>query len=176
MDGSRRKLKRTIINTIGVLVVVAAAAVLISVLLLPVLRIYGASMKGTLDNGDLVVSVKGTKFKTGDIIAFYYNNDILVKRVIGSSKDWVEVDRDGNVFVNQQLVEEPYLKEKSYGEQYTDIAMPYQVPEGKVFVMGDNRSISIDSRNSKIGCISSEQVVGKIVFRIWPLSKFGTVR
>ncbi len=171
-----RRFRGTVRSTTNILIVVAAVAVLVAVLLLPILRIYGTSMHGTLDSGDLVVSVKGSSFKTGDVIAFYYNNNILVKRVIGNSGDWVDVDLDGNVFVNQQQIEEPYLQEKSYGEDNTNIDLPYQVPEDKFFVMGDNRSVSVDSRNSSIGCVSTEQVVGKIVFRVWPLTKFGPVR
>lgn len=172
----RRRFAGTVRSTTNVLIVVAAIAILVAVLLLPILRIYGTSMHGTLDSGDLVVSVKGSSFKTGDVIAFYYNNNILVKRVIGNSGDWVDVDLDGNVYVNQQKIDEPYLQNKSYGEDNTNIDLPYQVPEDRIFVMGDNRSVSIDSRNSSIGCVSSEQVVGKIVFRVWPLSKIGFVK
>ena len=169
----RRDFSRVMISTIYSLIVVAAIAVLIAVLLLPILRIYGHSMNETLDEGDIVVSLKGSDFKTGDIIAFHYNNKILIKRVIGSAGDWVDIDADGNVYVNEVLVEEPYLDEKAYGE--TNIELPYQVPEGKTFVMGDNRAVSIDSRNTSIGCISEEQIVGKIVFRVWPLHRFGAV-
>ena len=131
-------------------------------------------MHGTLDSGDIVVSVKGSDFEIGDVIAFYYNNNILVKRVIANPGDWVDIDKDGNVYVNNNLIDEPYLSEKAYGE--TNIELPYQVPEAKVFVMGDNRSVSIDSRNTSIGCIAEEQIVGKIVFRVWPLAQIGAVR
>ena len=155
------------------LVVVAAVAVLVAVLLLPILRIYGKSMNGTLDSGDVVVSIKTSDLKTGDVVAFYYNNNILVKRVIANPGDWVDIDKDGNVFVNNTKLDEPYLDEKAYGE--TNIELPYQVPEGKIFVMGDNRLVSIDSRNTAIGCISEEQIVGKIVYRVWPLSQIGPV-
>ena len=131
-------------------------------------------MNQTLDSGDIVISVKGSAFETGDVIAFYYNNNILVKRVIANPGDWVDIDKDGNVYVNNNLIEEPYLGEKAFGE--TNIELPYQVPEGKVFVMGDNRSVSIDSRNTSIGCVAEEQIVGKIVFRVWPLAQIGAVR
>lgn len=167
------RFRMTIRSTFLSLVVVAAVAVLVAVLLLPILRIYGKSMHGTLDSGDIVVSVKGSAFETGDVIAFYYNNNILVKRVIANPGDWVDMDKDGNVYVNNNLIDEPYLSEKAYGE--TNIELPYQVPEGKVFVMGDNRSVSIDSRNTSIGCVSEEQIVGKIVFRVWPFMQFGAV-
>ena len=163
----------TIRSTFLSLVVVAAVAVLVAVLLLPILRIYGKSMNGTLDSGDIVVSVKSTSLGTGDIVAFYYNNNILVKRVMANPGDWVDIDKEGNVYVNNKLIDEPYLDEKAYGE--TNIELPYQVPEGKIFVMGDNRSVSIDSRNTSIGCIAEEQIVGKIVFRVWPFTQFGAV-
>ena len=157
----RRDFSRVMVNTIYSLVVVAAVAVLVAVLLLPILRIYGHSMNDTLDEGDIVVSLKGSDFKTGDIIAFYYNNKILIKRVIGKAGDWVDIDQDGNVYVNGNLIDEPYLDEKAFGE--CNIELPYQVPESKVFVMGDNRSVSVDSRNTAVGCVAEEQIVGKVV-------------
>ena len=167
------RLRSSIISTTNILIVVAALAILVAMLFLPVLRIYGQSMSSTLHSGDLVVSVKNSSFKTGDVIAFYYNNNILVKRVIATSGQWVDIDLQGNVSVDQNQIDEPYLDEKAYGE--TNIELPYQVPEGKTFVMGDNRAVSIDSRNTSIGCISEEQIVGKIVFRVWPLHRFGAV-
>ena len=167
------RFQATVRSTFLSLVVVAAVAVLVAVLLLPILRIYGKSMNGTLDSGDIVVSIKSSDLKTGDVVAFYYNNNILVKRVIANPGDWVDIDKDGNVFVNNVKLDEPYLDEKAYGE--TNIELPYQVPEGKIFVMGDNRLVSIDSRNTAIGCISEEQIVGKIVFRIWPLKQDGWI-
>ena len=160
-------------STVFTLVVVAAAAVLVAVLFLPVLRIYGHSMNDNLDEGDIVLSVKGATFEPGDVIAFYYNNKLLVKRVIGNPGDWIDIDQDGNVYVNQQKLEEPYLKEKALGE--CNIKLPYQVPESRVFVMGDNRSVSIDSRNTAVGCVAEEQIVGKIVYRVWPADRFGPV-
>lgn len=167
------RLRRSIMSTTNTLIVVAAVAVLVAMLFLPVLRIYGQSMNATLVSGELVVSLKGAEFKTGEIIAFYYNNNILVKRVIANSGDWVDIDLDGNVYVNQQKIEEPYLNEKAYGEPNIDF--PYQVPEERVFVLGDNRAVSVDSRNTSVGCVTSEQIVGKIVFRIWPLNRIGPV-
>ncbi len=161
-------------STAGILLMVAAAAVLIAVLLLPVLQIYGTSMNPTLLEGDVVVSIKGSKFRTGDLAAFYYNNKILVKRVIANPGEWVDIDSDGNVYVNSVRLEEPYIMEKAFGE--TNISLPYQVPESRVFVMGDNRDVSIDSRNTSVGCVADEQIVGKIVFRVWPLKNFGWVK
>ena len=155
-------------STVGILVTVAAIAVLIAVLLLPVLQIYGTSMSPTLNEGNIVISVKGSRFETGDMVAFYYNNKILVKRVIANPGQWVDLDKEGNVYVNNVKLDEPYIKEKAYGE--TNIQLPYQVPDSRIFVMGDNRDVSIDSRNSSVGCVTDEQIVGKIVFRIWPFS------
>ena len=173
-DRYYHRFRNMVTSTFLTLVVVAAVAVLVAVLFLPVLRIYGKSMRGTLDNGDIVVSVKSSNMKTGDVIAFYYNNNILVKRVIAGPGDWVDIDKDGNVFVNNEKLSEPYLDDKAYGE--TNIELPYQVPDGRIFVMGDNRKVSIDSRNTSIGCVSEEQIVGKIVYRVWPFSQIGRVR
>lgn len=161
-------------STIYCLITVAAVAVLIATLFLPVLRIYGASMTPALKEGDIVVSVKGADLEQGDIISFYYNNRILVKRAIAFPGDWVTIDDNGNVYVNDKLLKEPYLSEKMLGE--CDIEFPHQVPEDKIFVLGDHRSTSVDSRISAIGDVSEEQIVGKIVFRIWPLGGFGGVK
>lgn len=160
-------------STVYALVTVAAVAVLVATLWMPVLQIYGASMTPTLTNGDIVLSVKADRFQPGDIIAFYYNNKILVKRVIASPGDWVDMDEDGNVFVNGELLEEPYLEEKAVGE--CDIELPYQVPESRIFVMGDHRSVSVDSRSTTVGCVADEQIVGKLVFCLWPFQNLGAV-
>lgn len=170
-EGSRLRYLWSLKTTIYAMVIVAAVAVLVAVLILPVLQIYGASMAPTLNEGDFVVSLKGGRMSTGDLLAFYYNNKILVKRVIASPGQWVDMDADGTVYVNNERIDEPYLTEKAFGE--CDIELPYQVPENRVFVMGDNRSDSVDSRSTMIGCIPEEQVVGKIVLRIWPLRAFG---
>ena len=169
----RSRFLATLRSTIFTLITVAASAGLVAVLLLPILRIYGTSMAGTLDGDDVVVSIKRSSFEQGDVVAFYYNNNILVKRVIAKAGEWVDIDEEGNVYVNNQKLDEPYLSDKAFGE--TNIELPYQVPEGRIFVMGDNRSVSIDSRNTSIGCVSTEQIVGQIVFRVWPFNKFGTV-
>ena len=160
-------------GTVAVLVVVAATAVLISNLLLPILRIYGSSMTPTLVNGNIVAAVRNGTYQRGDIIAFYYNNKILVKRVIGMPGEWVDMDENGNVTIDSEPLEEPYLTEKSLGE--CDIELPYQVPEGRYFVMGDHRSVSSDSRSSQVGCVSEEQIVGKLLFRLWPLDEIGPI-
>lgn len=161
-------------STIYSLITVAAIAVLIATLWLPVLQVYGNSMTPTLQNGEIIFTVKMSEFEPGDIISFYYNNKILIKRVIARSGEWVNMDADGNVYVNETLLDEPYLDEKAFGN--CNIELPYQVPEGRVFVMGDHRSTSVDSRNSAVGCVAQEQIVGKILFRVWPLEKFGWVQ
>ena len=166
--------RKAIRSTIYTLLVVAAVAVIIAVMIFPVLRIEGTSMTETLWEKDIVVAVSGSGYKTGDIIAFYYNNKILVKRVIAVSGDWVDLDAAGNVSVNGVWLEEPYLTEKALGT--CDITLPYQVPEGRIFVMGDHRATSLDSRTTEIGCIGEELIVGRILLRIWPFSSFGTVK
>jgi signal peptidase I len=171
----RRKFRQTLYSTIGMLITVSAAAVLVAVLLLPVLRIYGTSMTPTLVEGDYVISFKGSEYETGDICCFYYNNKILVKRVIAKSGDWVDIDKDGNVYVNHEKLDEPYVTDLAFGD--CDIDLPYQVPEKRLFVMGDHRSVSVDSRNTTIGCVAEEHMVGKVVFRIWPLGPgFGKIK
>ena len=160
-------------STVYTLVIVAAIAVLTATLWLPVLQIYGNSMTPTLQDGEIIFTVKTSKFEPGDVIAFYYNNKILVKRVICGPADWVNMDEDGTVYVNGTELDEPYLVDKALGD--CNIELPYQVPDGKVFVMGDHRSTSVDSRNTAVGCVAQEQIVGKIIFRIWPLNRLGLV-
>ena len=182
-DQYRRELRRLRYNrgfggmlrsTLGMLITVAAVAVLVAVLLLPVLQIYGHSMQPTLSEGEIVVSLKGSDFQTGDVVAFYYNNKILVKRVIANSGEWVDIDDDGRVYVNSVQIDEPYISEFALGE--CNIELPYQVPDSRIFVMGDNRAVSVDSRSTSVGCVSGEQIVGKIVFRVWPLTGFGKIQ
>ncbi len=169
----KKKFRDTLKSTIAVLVVVAALAILAATLWLPVLRIYGNSMTPTLSEGNIVATVKTTEFQPGDVIAFYYNNKLLVKRVIAGPGDWVDIADDGTVYVNGKELEEPYLEEKALGE--TNIDYPYQVPEDRWFVMGDHRSVSLDSRTKAIGPIAEEQIVGKLVWRLWPLDAAGTL-
>ena len=161
-------------STVGTLIVVAAVAVLVATVWMPVLQIYGSAMTPTLEEGDIVISLKGSDFQQGDLIAFYYGNKILVKRYIAGPGQWVNIDENGNVFVDGIMLDEPYIEEKSRGQ--CDLIFPYQVPDSRYFCMGDKRSTSVDSRSSTIGCVAEEQIVGKIVFRIWPLSELGTLR
>lgn len=160
-------------STLYTLITVSAIAVLVATLWLPVLEIYGTSMTPALNDGDIVISTKTSDFEQGDVVAFYYNNQVLVKRVIATAGEWVNITEDGLVYVNDQLLYEPYIEDFALGD--CNIDLPYQVPEGKVFMMGDHRSVSLDSRNTAIGCISQEQIVGKIVFKVWPLDGIGSI-
>ena len=170
----RKRYGNVLRSTAFSLVVVAAAAVLIAVLLLPVLQISGTSMTDSLQDDDIVVALNSSGYDTGDIIAFYFNNNILVKRVIAVPGDWVDIDEEGNVYVNEELLEEPYVTDKALGD--CNITLPYQVPDGRCFVMGDHRATSIDSRNTAVGCVSNDMVIGKILIRVWPLEGFGIVK
>ena len=157
----RSRFGRVLRSTIYALVIVAAV------------QIYGSSMTPTLEEGEIVVAVKGSRFRTGDVIAFYYNNKMLVKRVIASAGQWVNIDEDGTVYVDNVKIDEPYLTEKAFGD--CDLKLPYQVPDGRLFVMGDHRATSVDSRNTVVGCVAEEQIVGKIVFCVWPMERLGRV-
>ena len=168
-----RRYRSVLRSTVYTLITVAAVAVLVATLWLPVLQIYGNSMAPTLQDGEIIFSVKTADFTQGDIVAFYYNNKILIKRIICGPGDWVNIDEDGTVYVNEVRLDEPYLVEKSLGD--CNIELPYQVPDGRYFVMGDHRSTSVDSRNTAVGCVSDEQVVGRILFRVWPLNRLGYV-
>ncbi|MBR2797741.1 MAG: signal peptidase I [Clostridia bacterium] len=170
----KRSYRSTLLSTISALVIVAAVAVLVSMLALPVLQVVGESMTPLLHQGEIVIAPRGTAFQKGDVIAFYFNNKILVKRVIANAGEWVNIDADGNVFINDEPLEEPYISDKALGD--CNISLPYQVPDGKIFVMGDHRSTSSDSRNTAVGCVAQEQIVGRVVLRVWPLNQFGFVK
>lgn len=167
----KREYRNTIKHIVEVLVVTAAISVLLATLFFPILKVSGVSMEPTLENGQIIVLEKSGKFETGDLIGFYYQNKILLKRVIGQAGDYINIDASGNVYVNDVKLDEPYLNETALGD--CDIELPYQVPDGKIFVMGDNRSKSVDSRSKLVGCVSEEQVVGRVMLRIWPLNQFG---
>jgi signal peptidase I len=173
-EHKKGRLARIFRNTINTLLVVAAISVLVATLLTPVLQIYGHSMTPTLTEGQFVVSVKGSSFQQGDLVSFYIGNKLLVKRVIAGPGDWVDIKADGTVLVNGVELIEPYIKEKAFG--LCDLELPYQVPESRYFLLGDDRASSQDSRSSVIGCVAKDQIVGKIVLCIWPLTDFGPVQ
>lgn len=166
----KRRFRRLLRSTVNALIVVAAVAALVATLILPVLQIAGTSMEPSLNDGNIVLLVKKNNLDTGDLCAFYFSNKILIKRVIAAPGDYIWIEPDGTVYLNGEVLDEPYLKEKALGE--CDVEFPYQVPENSYFVMGDHRETSIDSRSSVIGCIAEDQIVGKIFCKFWPLSEF----
>lgn len=168
-----RRYRRTLTSTVIILITAAALAVLVAMLWMPVLQIYGSSMTPTLSEGEIVVSVKDSDLEQGDVVAFYYGNKLLVKRCIAGPGSWVDIQEDGTILVDGAALDEPYISEKAFGE--CDLELPYQVPEGKYFLVGDHRATSVDSRSSSVGCIEQDQIVGKIVFCVWPLESFGKV-
>lgn len=170
----QKEYRRTILHIIGILIVAAAVSVLLATMFFPIIQVSGVSMEPTLEDEQIILLEKTGKFKTGDLIGFYYQNKILLKRVVGRAGDYIDIDEDGNVYVNDKQLDEPYLKDKALGE--CDITLPYQVPDGKIFVMGDHRSKSIDSRSRLVGCVSEEQVIGRVAFRLWPLQDIGFLK
>lgn len=172
-ENYRSRYSKVLRNTLYTLITVAAVAVLVATLWMPVFQTSGSSMTPTLDESDFVVSFKTKKLERGDIVAFYINNKILVKRVIGTAGDWINITEDGLVYINGVQIDEPYIDAPALGS--TDIEYPYQVPDKRYFVMGDHRSVSIDSRTSTVGCVSDEDIVGKIIFCVWPMQNFGRV-
>lgn len=170
----KRRFRRLLRSTVNALIVVAAVAALIATLVLPVLQIAGTSMEPSLHDGDIVLLVKTDNLQTGDLCAFYYSNKILIKRIIATPGDYIWLTEDGTVFLNGTELEEPYLEEKALGE--CDVEFPYQVPENNYFVLGDQRETSIDSRSSVIGCVAEDQIVGKLICKVWPLEDFGFLK
>ena len=160
-------------GTVSVLVVVAAIAVLIATLFLPILQISGDSMSPTLEHDEIVVLLKTKDFEKGSLIGFYYQGKILLKRVVALPEDEVVIDAEGNVYVNGELLEEPYITDKGLGD--CDLEFPYKVPGTGYFVLGDQRSNSVDSRNSAIGAVAREDIIGKVFIRVWPFSRMGFV-
>lgn len=170
----KSKYIKVLMSTVYTLIIVASIAALVATLIMPVLQISGSSMNPVLQEGEIAISFKTKKFATGDIIAFYHGNKILVKRVIAKSGDWVNITSEGNVYVNEKLLDEPYIEKKHYGT--CDIQFPYQVPEGTYFVLGDDRESSIDSRSSIIGTVTYENIIGKVIFKVWPIKQIGIVK
>jgi len=162
-------------NAVFIVFTAAAAAMLIVSLMFPVLRIAGVSMSPTLTEGNIVIVLRNSNVSKGDLIAFSYNNKILVKRVIAAGGEKVSIDDKGNVYVDDRLLAEPYLAEGAKAPGNCDISWPYQVPEARFFVLGDHRETSSDSRSEAVGCIARDQIIGRLVFRVWPLNRFGTV-
>lgn len=169
-ERNKRRFRRLLRSTVNALVVVAAIAALIATLVLPVLQIAGTSMEPSLNDGDIVLLIKTNRLETGDLCAFYYSNKILIKRIIGTPGDYLWINADGTVYLNGEALDEPYVSEKALGE--CDVEFPYQVPENTYFMMGDHRETSIDSRSSVIGGIARDQIIGKIICKVWPLSDF----
>lgn len=166
---SKRSFQKTMRSTIAIIVVIVSISIIVSLLFVPVFKIYGTSMTPLLTPGEYVIGLKSKDFKQGDVVSFYYNNKLLVKRIIAVPGDWVNIDEEGNVFINGEYLKENYLNEKALGD--CDISFPIQVPENKYFLMGDHRLTSIDSRNKSVGFISEEQIVAKLLYRIYPLEK-----
>lgn len=179
-EAERKRLKRSkyyrqaLVGTINVLLVVAAVAVLVATLFLPILQVSGTSMEPTFTDGDIIVLFKSKKFETGELIAFHHSGKILIKRVIGIPGDFITMDSEGNVYVNGELLDEPYVTEKTLGD--CAIEFPYQVPENSVFVLGDHRNVSVDSRSTEIGSVQYDEIIGKIKVKVWPIEDFTIIK
>lgn len=171
---ARKRYRRVLRSTVGILIVIAAVAVLLATLFFPVLQVSGDSMEPTLEDRDVIVLVKSGSYETGDLCSFSWQNKLLIKRIIGGPGDVVDIDENGVVSVNGAVLDEPYVDDLALGD--CDMTFPYQVPENRYFVLGDQRSVSVDSRDSSIGCVEAEQIVGRVFLRVWPLSEFSLIR
>ena len=170
----KERYKSTFRSTVYILIVVAAVTILVATTCMPVFRTYGDSMTPTLYEGNIVLALKGKNFTAGDVIGLYVGNKLLIKRVIAGPGQWVDIDENGDVSIDRIKLDEPYVTEKALGD--CNIELPFQVPDGRYFVMGDHRSTSLDSRNTAVGCIADEQIVGQIIFRVWPIKKLGPIK
>ena len=169
---SKGRFRQSLKGTFGALVVVVAIAVIIAFILLPVLKITnGHNMEPGFQTGDIILLQKTSKAEKGDVCAFYFNNKLLLRRVIAGEGDKVEIDEQGYVKVNGEFLEEDgYISEHALGQ--CDIDFPFHVPAGQYFVMGDNRDFAFDSRATNFGCVSQEEIYGKPMARIYPFDRF----
>ncbi len=156
-------------GTFLILALIAVSAIVASFVFLSVIRIQGSSMSPTLQSGDIVVALKSGTVQKGDLAAFYFNDRLLVKRAIANAGDEISILPNGTVSLNGAALNESYVAAPALGD--CDIAFPYTVPPERLFVMGDERLLSLDSRHSAIGCVAPEQLVGRVFLRIWPLDQ-----
>ncbi len=155
-----------------VLVVIITVSLLLNLFtfIMPVVKYYGSSMSPTLEDGQILIVSKVSEIGNGDIIAFYYNNKVLVRRVVATENQQISVDIFGTVTVDGEELVEPYIGNKTLGQCNLDF--PYNVPSGSLFVLGDNREVAMDSRLEEIGTVTEDRLIGKIVFSINP---FGAI-
>lgn len=171
LENRKWEARKALRSIVFVLLVVTAAAVVVAVLMFPILQVKRSSMGNTLQNGDVIVTMNTSNYQAGDVIAFYYNNTLMIKRIVAVSGDTVRINKKGDVSVNGKTLTEPYVTEKVRGD--CTVEFPYEVPEGKFFVLNDQRDSAIDSRNATLGCVGGDQIVGKVLVRVWPFEAIG---